>query len=1049
MKKTIRNTLLIILAVIMLLSVTVVTPITANASTGGHTAAEAVAWANSQVGKALDYDGAYGAQCVDLIAYYYKYLGNTTPGGNACDYTKNALPSGWQRITNYSGFSPQAGDICVWGSSVKISASWTLTQYGHIGIVTSGNSSTFNSVEQNVSGQYTQTCSNRGTSYVTCWIRPDFATAVKSVANAWVKTSKTRLATGESNTITFGADNATSYNIRIDKDGSLWKYQEGVKSGLSYTFSDAGSYCVWIAGHNSSSYQDSSKVYFTVFKTLNFGNSFYAHITNVKTGKKITANNSDNVILSSKDNSDYQKWLFERNSDGTYRITNAARKKCLDVLNGDTANGTNIQVYAQNDSNAQKWYIVYNGSGYGIVPKCNTAAAMDIYGGASETTADGTNVQEYVWNATAAQIFSIDYISLKPSATSEYNGHRYEYYSNNTTWNQAYKYCEKLGGHLVTITSKEENDAVVKLTNGYSGRAWIGSNKNSTWYWINGEKFSYQPWSPGEPNNTNGIEDALVVYVSGDNVGKWNDDAVFNSNVEGFICEYDDIVNADDYSPITSVESGGYRYELYDYNVDWQTAEKICEKKGGTLATIYDESENDVIANLTKNGTKNEYWIGLSDIEDEGIWKWIDGNYAAYTNWLSGDPNNDFAIEEYIAINKDSEQWYDLKGYCYYYRSIGFICKIKTTYVKFDKSALTLAIGDSETLTARIYDSATTADGELTWSSSNQNVATVNRNGKITAINEGTAIITATLDNGNKDTCLVTVTPKITEATAISLNKTSLSLEVGNSETLTATISPSNATDKTITWTSSNITVATVENGKITAKAEGTAIITAKTINDKTVTCTVTVRKTVDENAPRIVVDSKTVKAGDKISVNVTMKNNPGIWGLDVKIKYDKSVLTLTNVSNGDVFSNAEWTQGDLSSDQYVLSYEASGFDNIAKNGTLATLEFTVNDKATVGTETRILVDYNTGDIINSSFEDINFDTVSGTIKISDFIYGDMSGDGLVNKKDSLLLKMYLANSKTEIDKNAADVYPDGIINKKDSLYLKQYLAGLNVKLGQ
>lgn len=52
-------------------------------------------------------------------------------------------------------------------------------------------------------------------------------------------------------------------------------------------------------------------------------------------------------------------------------------------------------------------------------------------------------------------------------------------------------------------------------------------------------------------------------------------------------------------------------------------------------------------------------------------------------------------------------------------------------------------------------------------------------------------------------------------------------------------------------------------------------------------------------------------------------------------------------------------------------------------------------------------------------------------------------------KKDSLLLKMYLANNKTEIDKEAADVFPDGNVNKKDSLYLKQYLAGLNVILGQ
>ena len=78
--------------------------------------------------------------------------------------------------------------------------------------------------------------------------------------------------------------------------------------------------------------------------------------------------------------------------------------------------------------------------------------------------------------------------------------------------------------------------------------------------------------------------------------------------------------------------------------------------------------------------------------------------------------------------------------------------------------------------------------------------------------------------------------------TGISLNKTSLSLMEGESETLTATVSPSNATDKTVTWSSSNTSVATVSSGgKVTAKAAGSATITAKTVNGKTATCSVTV----------------------------------------------------------------------------------------------------------------------------------------------------------------------------------------------------------------
>lgn len=76
---------------------------------------------------------------------------------------------------------------------------------------------------------------------------------------------------------------------------------------------------------------------------------------------------------------------------------------------------------------------------------------------------------------------------------------------------------------------------------------------------------------------------------------------------------------------------------------------------------------------------------------------------------------------------------------------------------------------------------------------------------------------------------------------SVSLNKTSVSLNVGGTTTLTATVSPSNATNKTITWSTSNSSIATVSNGKITAKAKGTATITAKSNNGKTATCNVTI----------------------------------------------------------------------------------------------------------------------------------------------------------------------------------------------------------------
>lgn len=88
-------------------------------------------------------------------------------------------------------------------------------------------------------------------------------------------------------------------------------------------------------------------------------------------------------------------------------------------------------------------------------------------------------------------------------------------------------------------------------------------------------------------------------------------------------------------------------------------------------------------------------------------------------------------------------------------------------------------------------------------------------------------------ENGNNGTQTVAVE-------SVTLNKTELTLEVGGEETLTATVAPDNATNKTVTWSSSNNTVATVANGKVTAVAAGTATITA-TADGKSATCTVTV----------------------------------------------------------------------------------------------------------------------------------------------------------------------------------------------------------------
>lgn len=131
----------------------------------------------------------------------------------------------------------------------------------------------------------------------------------------------------------------------------------------------------------------------------------------------------------------------------------------------------------------------------------------------------------------------------------------------------------------------------------------------------------------------------------------------------------------------------------------------------------------------------------------------------------------------------------------------------------------------------------------LTWSSSNNDIATVDQTGKVTAVSEGTAVITVNNADGTmSDICEVTV--NAIHVTSISLNATSISdLTVGSSSQLTATILPEYASNKSVTWTSSNTLVATVDNtGKVTALSEGSATITATTVDGGlSAICSVTV----------------------------------------------------------------------------------------------------------------------------------------------------------------------------------------------------------------
>ena len=161
---------------------------------------------------------------------------------------------------------------------------------------------------------------------------------------------------------------------------------------------------------------------------------------------------------------------------------------------------------------------------------------------------------------------------------------------------------------------------------------------------------------------------------------------------------------------------------------------------------------------------------------------------------------------------------------------------VPATGVTLSETALSLRPTEKATLAATVAPENTT--DTLVWTSSNDAVATV-KDGVITAKSEGTATITAACGNAKAE-CVVTVLSPI-PATGVTLDKTALKLYEGDAAKLTAMVKPEDTTDKTIVWTSSDKTIATVKDGAVTAVKAGTATITAA-CGEAKATCAVTVK---------------------------------------------------------------------------------------------------------------------------------------------------------------------------------------------------------------
>jgi len=227
---------------------------------------------------------------------------------------------------------------------------------------------------------------------------------------------------------------------------------------------------------------------------------------------------------------------------------------------------------------------------------------------------------------------------------------------------------------------------------------------------------------------------------------------------------------------------------------------------------------------------------------------------------------------------------------------------VAVTGVSLNKTSTGLLVNGTETLYP-IITPANASNRNVTWSSSNDSVAAVSGSGTVTGVGEGRATITVTTADGGKTAdCTVYVSTSGIAVTGISLNKTSASLDIDGTETLYPAITPPNATNQNVTWSSSNTSIATVtEGGVVTAVGIGTAAITVTTVDGgKTASCAFTV------SAPPVTFSVAADGSAAQTTTQLTLTFNhtiPGLSAQDITLSGVSGVNKGTLGGTGPVYT--------------------------------------------------------------------------------------------------------------------------------------------------
>lgn len=275
----------------------------------------------------------------------------------------------------------------------------------------------------------------------------------------------------------------------------------------------------------------------------------------------------------------------------------------IDVEHSHDANETNFLAWNEYTGNRnQQFYFYEMDKAFYIKPLISSTRVMDM------VSVEPYNVA--LWdkgNDWGPQKFDVIKVShsddnmSKPVETSYFKGHKYELYNESMTWESAKLFCEKKGGHLVTISDEKENEFVNgmrcrNLSTDYQQSIWLGGSDTAnegTWSWITGEPFTYSNWELNEPNGGT-TQNYLQMYSS----GNWDD--VQNEAGRFVVCEYDSVQ-----PKLTPVASSLSLSDNIGFNIYMQISDDVLSDDGAFM--IITNSDGNVIKKLISSYETTTY----------------------------------------------------------------------------------------------------------------------------------------------------------------------------------------------------------------------------------------------------------------------------------------------------------------------------------------------------------------------------------------------------------------------------------------------------------